>query len=98
MVYLHTPHFRITLETLTASHLHRILEIFYCDPKGRRALLRVPRLRSGKVFAYVGRIHNLKDLKEDILVGKPSPQRHVLPWKEFRGFMLSKIVGARNQI
>jgi hypothetical protein len=50
------------------------------------------------VFAYVGRIHNLKDLKEDILVGKPSPQRHVLPWKEFRGFMLSKIVGARNQI
>ena len=35
-----------------------ILEILYCTPKGRRALLRM-----GEVFAYVGSIQNLKDLK-----------------------------------
>ena len=63
---------------MTASHLHGILEILDCDPKGRRALLRVPSTvgRSvclcwehskpkgpKKLLAYVGLSQNLKGLK-----------------------------------
>ena len=40
-----------------------ILEILSCNPKGRRALLR-SRLRSGEVFAFVGRNQNLNDVKD----------------------------------
>ena len=65
MVYLHTPHCRITRQTLTASHLTVLL-----DP--RDLLLQSERTQSfaadpvyvkGKVFAYVGLPENLKDLK-----------------------------------
>ena len=42
-----------------------ILEILYCDPKGRRALLRVPST-VGRVFAYVESIQNLKNLKGEV--------------------------------
>ena len=35
---------------------------------------------------------------EDILVGKPLSQRHVLPWVESEGFVPPQIVGARDQI
>jgi len=48
------------------------LEILCCDPKGHRALLG-SRLRKGEVFAYVGRIHNLKDLKASLRLPTPPP-------------------------
>ena len=66
LLYLHKPHFRITLQTLTASHLH-------CTAGSLRSFTAIrkdaglcceSRLRSGEVFAYVGLIHNLKDLKD----------------------------------
>ena len=40
-----------------------ILEIIYFDPKGGKALCR-SFLRRDKVFAYVGRIQTLMDLKD----------------------------------
>ena len=46
---------RITLYTLTASHLHRTAD---------------PNYWKGEVFVYVGRNQNLKDLKDDYWKGE----------------------------
>ena len=48
LILRQTPHLRITLYTLTAL---------------KTALLCISFLRKGELLAYVGRIHNLKDLK-----------------------------------
>ena len=53
-----------------------ILEILWCNPKGRRALLR---LRSGEVFAFVGLSQNRKDLKVDVGTTWSNPNRLATP-------------------
>ena len=65
-----TLHLRITLSPLTASQLH-------CTAGSSRSFTAIrkhaglcwgSRLRSGEVFVYVGRIHNLTDLKRVVMV------------------------------
>ena len=59
------PHFRITLETLTASHLLFTAGSSRSFTATRKdaGLCCGSRLRKGEVFAYVGRNQDLKDLK-----------------------------------
>ena len=95
------PHFRITLEPLTASHLH-------CTAGSSRSFTVIrkdaglycgPRLRKGEVFAYVGLPQNLKDLKRGTSLHRhpePGNGSNVIPTTNPHRSSKSSISTSRN--
>ena len=60
------PPFKSSPRAFSTGRLDPAVNVFYCDPQGSRAVLRI-RSRDGQgmgeAFAHVGLIQSLKDLK-----------------------------------